>query len=196
MAGSEDRPLILALAGSTRRDSYNRRLVRIAAAGARRAGAEVVEVDLADYPLPLFDQDYEAAEGMPANAVRLRAMIAEADGLLISSPEYNSSVTGVLKNAIDWASRRAGGDGEHVAAFSGKAAAIMSAAPGSLGGLRGLAHLRDILRTLGVLVLPDQKSIGSAGQAFAKDGSLSEERHQSAIEALGEKLTRLIQGLQ
>ena len=195
MSPTENKPSIVTLAGSTRRDSYNRRLVRIAAEGARRAGAEVAEIDLAELALPLFDQDLEAAEGLPEAALRLRATIAEADGLLIASPEYNSSLTGVLKNAIDWASRRSGGGGEPVAAFSGKAAAIMSAAPGSLGGLRGLSHLRDILRTLGVLVLPDQKSIGAAGRAFAEDGSLIDERQQRTIEALGEKLTRLLQSL-
>ena len=128
MSSKEERPRILTLAGSTRRGSYNRMIVRIAGEGARRAGAEVGEIDLAALSLPLFDQDLESAEGMPEDAIRLRDMIAEADGLLIASPEYNSSLTGVLKNAIDWASRRSGGEGEPVAAFEGKAAVIMSEA--------------------------------------------------------------------
>ena len=96
-------------------------------------------------------------------------VIAGSDGLLIASPEYNSSLTGVLKNAIDWTSRRSGGDGAPVAAYRGKAAVIMSAAPGSLGGLRGLSHLRDILRTLGVLAVKHDKhhhSMLSGNYAF------------------------------
>jgi chromate reductase, NAD(P)H dehydrogenase (quinone) len=100
-------PRILALAGSTRRDSFNKRLVRIAARGAEAAGAEVTIIDLRDFPLPLFDEDLEREQGPPEAATRLKRLLVGHDGLLIASPEYNSSITAVLKNALDWASRPA-----------------------------------------------------------------------------------------
>lgn len=182
---------ILAFAGSTRRDSFNKKLVRIAAAGAREAGADVTMLDLADLPLPLFDQDLEAAEGMPENARRLKALMAEHDGFLISSPEYNSSISAVLKNAIDWASRREEGEQPRVA-FGGKAAVLMSASPGALGGLRGLVHVRAILGNLGMLVLPQQKAVGGAGRAFTEDGELADARMQEDVSALGSQLAETL----
>ena len=94
-------PRILAFAGSTRVDSFNKRLVKIAASGAQAAGADVTVLDLREVPLPLYDGDLEARQGLPENAKKLRALLIGHDGLLISSPEYNSSITGVLKNAID-----------------------------------------------------------------------------------------------
>ena len=182
---------ILAFAGSTRRESLNKRLVRVAAEGARQAGAEVTLLDLAELPLPLFDQDLEAAEGMPRNARRLKALMTGHDGFLISSPEYNSSISGVLKNAIDWASRREPEE-PRLVAFAGKAAALMSASPGSLGGLRGLVHVRAILGNLGVLVLPEQKAVPRAHQAFTDDGSLADPRLQEDVGGLGARLTEVL----
>src|SRR5262245_60812982 len=164
-------PKILAFAGSTREGSFNKKLVRIAAAGARAAGAEVSTLDLRDLPLPLYDGDLEARDGLPENAKKLKELMVAHQGFLISSPEYNSSVTGVLKNAIDWASRPAPGEPSLVA-FTGKAAALMSASPGALGGLRGLVHLRAILSNINVLVLPDQVAVPLAGEAFVDDGTL------------------------
>ncbi len=183
-----DQPRILAFAGSTRRGSYNKRLLAVAVAGARKAGAEVTRIDLADLPMPLYDQDLERAEGMPANAAELKRLMREHDGFLIASPEYNSSITGVLKNAIDWASRRSEPDEPPLVAFRGKAAVLMSASPGSLGGLRGLVHVRAILSNLGVLVLPDQRAVSRAHQAFADDGSLVDAKQQAAVQELGAKL--------
>lgn len=182
---------ILAFAGSTRRESFNKRLVRVAAEGAREAGAEVTLIDLADLPLPLFDQDLEAAEGLPENARRLKELMAEHDGFLISAPEYNSSITGVLKNAIDWASRREGGE-KPLVAFAGKAVALMSASPGGLGGLRGLVHVRAILGNLGMLVLPQQKAVSGAHKAFADDGTLADPKVQADVTALGARLTETL----
>src|SRR4051812_15650015 len=98
-------PRILAFAGSTRSDSLNKKLVRIAADGARAAGAEVTLVDLRELPMPIYDGDLEAAESLPENAMKLRTLMMSHQGLLISSPEYNSSFSAVLKNAIDWVSR-------------------------------------------------------------------------------------------
>src|SRR5262249_29719722 len=103
-------PRILAFAGSTRRDSFNKKLAGIAADGARAAGAEVTFIDLRDYPLPLYDGDLEAEKGLPEQAQRLKKLFLDHDGLLISSPEYNSSISGVLKNTIDWVSRPVPGE--------------------------------------------------------------------------------------
>ena len=103
-------PRILAFAASTRRESFNKKLVAVAAQGARQAGAEVTLIDLKDFPLPLFDQDLEAEQGMPENGKKLKKLFIDHDGLLIASPEYNSSFPAVLKNAIDWVSRPAPGE--------------------------------------------------------------------------------------
>ena len=191
---TEDRaPKILAFAGSTREESLNKKLVRIAAAGARSAGAEVDLVDLADFPLPLYDGDLEKAEGLPDNAVELKRRMVAADGFLISSPEYNSSVSGVLKNAIDWASRRSDPDEGSLIAFRGKTAVLMAASPGRLGGLRGLVHLRAILGNLGMIVLPQQRAVPRANQELADDGSLEDDELQSTIEGLGRGLAEFLE---
>jgi len=186
---------ILAFAGSARKDSFNKKLVRIAAAGATAAGAAVTVIDLKDFPLPIFDQDLEAADGPPENAVRLKQLFIDHDGLLISAPEYNSSITPLLKNAIDWVSRPPN-EKPPLAAFQGKTAALLSASPGHLGGLRGLVHVRAILGNIGVLVLPKQIAISQADKAFDKDGRLVDDGKQSQVEKLGAELARVITGLQ
>lgn len=181
-------PKIVAFAGSTRTGSFNKQLLAVAAAAAREAGAEVTVVDLRDLALPLFDQDLETASGLLAGAKEFKALLRASDGFLIASPEYNSSVTGALKNAIDWASRTETDDEPPLAAYRGKAAALFSASPGALGGLRGLVHLRAILGNIGVHVLPDQVCIGTAHEAFADDGSLKDERKTKQVAALARKL--------
>src|ERR1700758_1959235 len=177
-------PRILAFAGSLRRDSFNKKLVAIAAQGAREAGAEVTLIDLKDFPLPLFDQDLEAEQGMPENGKKLKKLFIDHDGLLIASPEYNSSFPAILKNAIDWVSRPAPGEPSLVA-FRSKVAALMSASPGALGGLRALVHVRSILGNIGVIVLPDQIAIAKAHEAFKQDGSLVDPKRQEGVEGLG-----------
>jgi NAD(P)H-dependent FMN reductase len=178
---------LLAFAGSTRTASFNKQLVKIAADGAREAGAEVLCVDLRDFPMPVFDGDLEAAEGLPANAKKLKGLFREHDGFLISSPEYNSSITAVLKNSLDWVSRPESDDEPGLIAFRGKTAAIMSASPGGLGGLRGLVHLRSILSNIGVYLIPDQVAVSSAYDAFA-DGKLKDAGKQTQVQALGKTL--------
>src|SRR5215831_7730801 len=180
-------PRILAFAGSLRRDSFNKKLVPIAARGARDAGAEVTRIDLRDFPLPLFDQDLEAEQGMPENGKKLKQLFIEHDGLLIASPEYNSSITAVLKNAIDWVSRPAPNEPSLVA-FRGKVAILMSASPGALGGLRALVHVRSILGNLGVIVLPEQICVAKAREALGPDGSLVDAKQHEGIEGLGKTL--------
>lgn len=184
-------PTILAFAGSARRDSFNKKVIRIAVRGAEGAGAKVTLVDLADFPMPLYDQDTETATGMPANGRKLLELFKAHDGLMISAPEYNSSITPLLKNTIDWVSRKNGAD-PALTAFQGKTAILMSASPGALGGLRGLVHLRAILGNIGVLVLPEQRAVSQAGDAFDEHGNLRDAKTQAAIESLGARLAAVL----
>lgn len=182
---------ILAFAGSTRTDSYNKKLVKLAMLGAEAAGAETTFVDLRDLPMPLYDGDLEEQEGLGKNALAFKSLLLGHQGLLIASPEYNSSISAVLKNAIDWASRPAEGEAP-LACFKGKACSLMSASPGALGGLRGLATVRSILGNIGVIVLPDQVAVSKAHEAFAPSGKLIDAKHQHAIEALGANVAHLL----
>jgi chromate reductase len=156
---------ILAFSGSTRRDAWNRKLIQAAVDATRAAGGEVTLIDLADYPLPIYHGDLEDKEGLPDSALRLKALFKDHDALLISSPEYNSSIPPLLKNTIDWVSREWQGE-SGLLPYQNKVAAIMSATPGALGGMRMLPHLRQILDTLGVIVLPGQFALSHADQAF------------------------------
>lgn len=184
------RPRLLAFAGSLRKESFNKKLIRVAAAGAREAGADVTLIELNDYPLPVFDEDRESREGPPESARKLKALMIQHDGFLLSCPEYNSSITAALKNAVDWASRPAPNEPPLVA-FAGKTAALMAASPGTLGGLRGLVHVRAILGNIQVLLLPDQIAVSRAHEAFNPDGSLKDAKQQAAVMNLGRKLADL-----
>ena len=186
---------ILAFAGSTRRDSFNRKLLPIAVAGAREAGVEVTVVELGDFPLPLFDQDLEAASGLPELAQQLKQLFLDHQGLLIASPEYNSSVTPLLKNTLDWVSRPSAAGEPGLSAFRGKAAGLISASPGALGGMRGLVHLRSILGNIDVLVIPTQTAVSKAMDAFADDGSLKDAKQQASVKMVGQKLAELVKKL-
>ena len=179
---------ILAFAGSSRKESFNKKLVKIAANGAEEAGANVTLVDLADYPMPLFDQDLEAEKGMPENARKFKKLLIEHEAIMIASPEYNSAFSPLLKNVIDWASRAESTEEPPMAAYQDKVAVIMSASPGRLGGSRGLVFLRMLLANMGVIVLPEQKTISGAFEAFNEDGSLTNERDRKAVLGLGSKL--------
>ena len=184
-------PKIAAFAGSLRAGSFNKKLLAIAADAARTAGAEVTVVDLRELALPLFDQDLEDASGLPEGAKRFKALLRASDGFLIASPEYNSSITAALKNAIDWASRAESDDEPSLVAFRGKAAALIAASPGALGGLRGLVTLRSILGNIGVLVLPDQVAIPTAHEAFDEAGKLKDERKVKQVAKLAGTLVDL-----
>ncbi len=185
---------ILAFAGSTRTHSSNKQLIRAAAALAERAGHEVTAVDLRDYALPLYDGDLEESEGLPAKALDLKKLIHEHDAVLISSPEYNSSVSGVLKNTIDWTSRPGGEDDPGKVWFE-KPVALLSASPGGLGGIRALNHLRAILQNLTAFVIPSQFALARSHEAFAEDGSLKSADAQKAVEAVIAQLARAADGL-
>jgi len=181
-------PKILAFSGSLRTDSFNKKLVKIAVEGAKDAGAEVTLIDLRDYPLPIYDGDLEAKDGLPPNAIKLKELMWNHDGFLISAPEYNSSISAVLKNVIDWASRQASADEVYLSCFIDKVALLLSASPGGLGGLRGLVHLRAILENIFTIVLPNQKCISNAAEAFDASGNLKSAEQQKAVIALGKKL--------
>lgn len=177
-------PRILGFAGSLREGSFNKMLARAACAGAEKAGAEVTFIDLRDFPLPIYDEDLEKAEGLPENAVNLKKVFLAHDGLLIASPEYNSSISAALKNTIDWVSRPEP-DRPPLECFAGKVAGIMSAAAGGLGGMRALPHLRSILQNVQVMVVPQLVAVQLAQVAFNEDGSLKDQRRAAAVEGLG-----------
>lgn len=188
-------PKILALAGSLREGSYNKMLVKVAADAARKAGADATFVDLRDFDLPIYDGDIEAADGLPDGAKRLKAILKQHDGLLIASPEYNSSISGALKNAIDWASRPATKDEPALDCFAGKTAALLAASPGALGGLRGLVHLRSILGNIRVIVLPDQKAVPKAHEVFDADGGITDDTTRDGVEKIAAELVRVTSAL-
>ena len=185
------KPKILAFAGSTRTDSFNKKLVKIAVTGAIEGGADVTVIDLRDFAMPLYDGDLEQQQGLPSNAKKLKDLMLSHQGLLISAPEYNSSISGVLKNTIDWVSRPSAGE-ESLACFKGKVAGIMSASPGGLGGLRGLVHVRAILENISVLVIPDQIAVSKAHEVFNADGTLKDKKQEDQVKRIGSSVAKLL----
>ncbi len=178
---------VLVFAGALRAGSFNKKLAKLAAAGAKKAGAEVTTIDLKDYPLPIFDEDLEKAEGLPANGRKLKDLFLAHDALIISCPEYNSSITVVLKNTLDWVSRPVAGEAP-LGCFEGKTALLVAASPGALGGLRGLVTVKMILGNIKVLVLPEQLAIVKAHEAFNEDGTLKDAKQAAALEGMAGKL--------
>jgi chromate reductase, NAD(P)H dehydrogenase (quinone) len=176
---------VLAFAGSTRTASYNKKLIKIAMRGAKAAGGEVTYLDLRDLDLPLYDGDLEESRGLPPGARHFKDLLIASDAILISSPEYNSSISGALKNAIDWASRPVPGE-KPLEAFRGKVAGLLAASPGMLGGLRGLVTVRSILSNIHVIVLPEQLAVSQAHHAFDENGDLKDEKQRVAAERVGQ----------
>ena len=164
---------ILAFAGSSRKESFNKKLLKIAVLGVQEKGGYVTLIDLADYPMPIFNQDLEQEKGIPENARKLKQLMVEHNAFIIASPEYNSTFSPLLKNVIDWASRAESDEEPPLVAYKGKLAVIMAASPGALGGLRGLVFLRMLLANIGVTVLLDQEVIPKSFKVFNDDGSLS-----------------------
>ena len=179
-------PRIVVMAGSRRAEALSRRVAFACVQALQAAGAEAEHVELADYPAPLYDGDLEAAQGLPDCIVRLQHILHASDGLLVVNPEYNGSVTPLLKNTLDWCSRpnpadraRSGG-----AVYAGRAAAVVGSSPGALGGMRVLFHVRDILGYLGMQVIPQQLAVAKAGDAVGEDGRLKDGAQQAMLEAL------------
>jgi NAD(P)H-dependent FMN reductase len=161
---------VLAFSGSTRADSFNKKLVLESAEIACKMGATVTVIDLKEFPMPLYDADLEAKQGMPAQAQRLRQLMIGSDAIIIASPEYNASISAALKNVLDWTSRNEGSYSPD--AYKGKRFAIMSASPGPGGGARSLAHLRAIIEAIGGNVIQNQVSIPNSYKAFDAKGKL------------------------
>lgn len=182
-------PRILVFAGSTRRDSFNRKLARQAAEALKSTGANVTYAELREYPMPLYDGDMEAQQGLPAAAKAFKDLVRAHDALLIASPEYNGSFPALIKNAIDWVSRPEAGE-KHLGALSGKTAAIISASPGAGGGRRGLRHLRELLEMTGVHVIAEQLSVARAFEGFDAEGHLVRPEDREALLRVAEALKR------
>ena len=181
-------PRIVTMAASLRENSFNRRLVRVASDGLDAAGATVTRLDLRDYTLPLYDADLEKWDGLPANALRLKDVLASHDAILFSLPEYNGSMTPLFKNTIDWASRATPSQKDGLDWARNKPVALVSASNGALGGLRGLFHARWTLQICGMIVIPQQKALSKAATAFDDAGHLIDEKERDAVYAVAKAL--------
>lgn len=182
---------LLFLAGSTRKNSLNKKLAQQAAKIAKELGAEASFIDLADFEMPIYNGDWETANGLPENAKKLKKLFIEANGFFIASPEYNSSFSAVLKNALDWISRKENDSEAGLVAFTGKVAAISAASMGALGGIRGLVPLRMLLGNINVLVTPNQMALGAAHTAFDDAGNLKDEKHTKQLEGVVKQLVEI-----
>ncbi|MCX7890964.1 MAG: NAD(P)H-dependent oxidoreductase [Burkholderiales bacterium] len=181
---------VLVFAGSARTGSLNKKLARVAVDALREAGGEPTLLDLADYPMPIYEGDLEAREGVPRAARELREIFRAHPALLVVSPENNASVPALLKNTIDWLSRPTGGENGLVP-YQGKVAALMAASPGALGGMRGLVHLRQILQALNVLVIPEQFALPRAHEAFDAAGALADAKQQATVNGIARRLVEV-----
>jgi len=182
---------ILFLSGSTRIGSFNSALAKAAFEFAKTQDVDAEYIDLADYELPLFNQDEEAERGMHGHAKKLKQKFTEADGYFISTPEYNGSFTPLLKNTIDWMSRAHLENEPPLTAYSNKGAAIGGASPGGLGAIRALVPLRLLLSNLGVNMVGKQIAISAAHEAFDETGKLKSERYQGMLEEIVKTLIRI-----
>jgi chromate reductase, NAD(P)H dehydrogenase (quinone) len=176
---------ILALSGSSRRGSLNQKLLDQAALGARATGCEVTSIRLSDFALPIYDADSEAEHGLPNGAQTLNALLARHQGLLIATPEHNGGYTALLKNALDWMSRPNGFP-------SRKFAALVSASPGLLGGVKSQLALQIVLNKLGVHVIPESFALGAAHQCFDAEGGLKDADVEREARAVGAALAQMV----
>jgi NAD(P)H-dependent FMN reductase len=177
---------ILIFAGSTRQQSFNRKLAAVAVQMARNAGAEVTHMELADFDIPLYNAALEA-QGTPPDVMRLKALMHDHPGWIICSPEYNGSYTALLKNTIDWASSPVKGDpvwGNGFHSFTGKVVGMLSASPGALGGLRSQSHLQPLLLNLQCWVTPRNFALAKAGDAFDAQGQLTSDFARDSVKAV------------
>lgn len=159
---------ILAFAASLRRGSLNKKLVATVAGMLRELGGDVDLADFSEFDMPLYDGDKQAAEGLPPGALRLKERVEAASALVIANPEYNYSIAGPLKNAIDWVSRA------RPMPWRGRSVYLVAASPGAIGGIRGLWQTRIPLEGCGALVFPDMFALAHADRAFSDDGRLAD----------------------
>jgi chromate reductase len=187
-------PKILVIPGSIRNRSHNARLAALAAKELTLADGDVSQISLFDYPMPLYDADHDVVSGPPSNAIKLKKMMAAHHGIFIASPEYNASLSPLVKNAIDWVSRvRERGDPPY-AAFHGRVFALGAASTDMLGGARGLLALRQVLELgCGALVIPEQVTVPDAENAFDDMDNLKDARQATALNALARRLVDMAQ---
>lgn len=182
---------ILAFAGSIRTGSFNAQLLKIAGEGVMAAGGQLTLIDLKDYVLPLYNSDLEAAQGIPVAAKELKKLAKAHAGFLIASPEYNGGYTPLLKNTLDWMSRRDGKDEPELAAFKDKAVGLVAASPGRSGGLRSLSQISAVMGCLHMVVMPFPVGVGSAGNAF-DGGKLKDENLAARVRGVGSQLVQFL----
>jgi NAD(P)H-dependent FMN reductase len=183
-------PKILVFAGSIRTGSYNARLAALAAKELALLGADVTRISLEDYPMPIYDGDAEAKSGVPANARNLKQMLAAHQGVFIASPEYNASITPLLKNTIDWISRVRERGEPPLAVFKDRAFALGGASDSAYGAMRSLMALRQVLELgCGALVIPEQITVFRASEAFDDMDNLKEERAAASLKRVLQRLT-------
>src|ERR1700675_283891 len=180
---------ILVIPGSLRTGSLNAKLAAVAAHELAQQGAEVTRISLADFPLPIYDGDLQGKSGVPKHAVNLKRMIGAHHGVLIVTPEYNSSVPPLVKNTIDWVSRVQDGQEVRGEVFRERAFAIAAASESRLGGTRSLAALRLILTACHATVIPNQLALSFAAEAYDDMDKL---KHPADIEALDAMARQLI----
>ena len=182
---------LLFFAGSTWDGSFNQKLAALSHHIAEANGIEAVLVDLKDYPMPIYNGDLEAAEGQPDNAHKFKALMMAHSGIFIASPEYNASITPLLKNTLDWVSHVRDEGEAPVEVYKTRVFALGSSSNGGMGGLRSLTTVRQVLELgLGALVLPDQFAVPRAKDAYGEDGHLKNKDSQEAFKALIQKLAR------
>ncbi len=177
---------LLVFAGSTRQNSFNRKLARVTAAMATASGATVTHIELADFNVPMYNADLEA-QGTPADVMRLKQLMHDHPAWIICTPEYNASYPALLKNTLDWVSSPVKGNPEWTDGFKstrGKVVGVLSASPGALGGLRSQSHLAPLLINLECWLAPKNFALGRAGDAFDDTGALKEERAQKSVQAV------------
>lgn len=177
-------PRILVFAGSIRTGAYSAKTADVAQKELAQQGAEVTRISLADYPLPIMNQDLEAEEGVPENAVKLARLIIAHDGVLIATPEYNGSLPPLLKNALDWVSRIRKIDDKPARIFTGKVMAICGSSNGHWGGIRAASHLRQVLAHMQAEVIAAQVLVPNADKAFDENGEFAEERSRKSMSGL------------
>ena len=183
-------PKILVFSGSLRTDSWNHKLAVAASKGAEAAGAQVTVIRLRDFELPIYDQEIEDADGLPENCLKLKELFKAHHGMIIGCPEYNSSITGALKNAVDWVSRPRDGE-QPLECFDRKVIGLVAASPGGLGGIRGLPIERQLFGHIKAIVLPDQFSLAKAHEAFDDDGNLKDDKQRETAEGVGKAVAEV-----
>jgi chromate reductase len=177
-------PKILVFAGSVRSGAYSGRTADVAQKELAVQGAEVTRISLADYPLPILDEDLEKEKGVPENAQKLARLIIVQDGLLIATPEYNGSIPPLLKNTIDWVSRVRRDGGRTVRPLAGKVAGLCSSSNGHFAGIRCINHLRAVLVRCQLEVVTPECSVPDGGSVFDADGNFKDERLNKSMEHL------------